>query len=141
MLAHPIFSQHLNLRIQMSKRREKQPTFNVIFILVKQCFNINNLQGILQIFMLATLSSLKVLVSDVQMEDIANIICQLSCYSRYLLQQIIIHQWRTNSQFSMLAHPVFPQHSNLLIQMSKRWKKQPTFNVRFPLIKHHFTIK
>ena len=58
-----------------------------------------------------------------------------------LLLGFIIHQWMMNSRDSMLAHPVFSQELNLLIQMSKRWKKYPTFNVRFPLRKHGFTIK
>ena len=41
----------------------------------------------------------------------------------------------------MLAHHVFSKHFNSRIQMSKRWKKQPTLYVSFSLVKHRFKIK
>ena len=46
-----------------------------------------------------------------------------------------------NSQNYMLNHPVFPQHYNSLIQISKRWKKYPILYVIFPMVNHGFNVK
>ena len=99
------------------------------------------LQGILQTITLASLLFIKCFGSINRGGNISDILCYSLHFSGLLLLLNIIHQWRINSQHYMLANPVFSQHYNSLIQISKRCNKQPLFYVSFPLKKSNSKIK
>ena len=62
-------------------------------------------------------------------------------YYGLLLPHNLINQWRINIQNYMLYHPVFPQHYNELIWMSRMWNKYQTLYVRFPLVNHWILLE
>ena len=102
---------------------------------------LNNFQGVLQTIMVAPLLFYKKNWFLKQIMEKGDMICQIFHQSGLLFLQINIHQLRINIQHYMLPHPILSQHYNALIQISRSWKKYPTYYFSFPLRKHLFKSK
>ena len=115
------FSYHFNSLIQMSKRWKKKPTLNVSFPLVRHYFSIKEFtRDIVDIYVSTFVIYQMFWFLKNRRKILPNIMCQILHYYGSLITQTIINKQRINIRHDMLAHPIFSQHLNLIIQTSKR---------------------
>ena len=120
---------------------KKNITLNVRFLSGQHRFTIKGFTRDISDIYVGTLNILYSFGYQKTMRHIDGILCEILHNYGSLLPHIIINQWRINRLHYMLDRFFFPSHNyNWLLQMSKRWKKYPTYNVSFPREKHRFKI-